>query len=116
VKHFATRQEGALIFNQGSLSRNLQKRNQKETAWLNGEAVDEDEDDRDDDDNDNLVEVTLAEMMDAATKLENGAPMVGGCNPELSSLCRKFRDELRRMMILEAQQTTLDDFFGRNLA
>jgi hypothetical protein len=88
----------------------------KGTARLNGEAVDEDEGDRDDDDDDDddLVEVTLAEMMDAATKLENGAPMVGGCGPELSSLCRKFRVELRRMMILEAQQTTLDDFFGRN--
>ena len=30
VKHFATRPEGALIFDQGSLSRNLRKRNQRE--------------------------------------------------------------------------------------
>jgi hypothetical protein len=30
VKHFATRPEGALIFDQGSLSRNLKKRDQRE--------------------------------------------------------------------------------------
>lgn len=87
----------------------------REMARLNGEAVDEDEgdgnvDDNDEDDEDE-VQVTLAEMMDAAMKLESGAPMVGGCGPELSNLCRKFRVEVRRMMMLEARQTTLEDFF-----
>ena len=82
----------------------------RETAQLNGETVDDDEGDGDDDDKE---QITLTEMMVAAMKLENGAPTVGGCGPELSNLCRKFRVELRKAMILEAQQTTLDDFFAR---
>ena len=89
----------------------------KETARVNGETVDEDEDGEDDDndnDNDNDEQITLAGMMDAAMKLETGAPTVGGCGPELSNLCRKFRFELRKVMMLEAQQTTLDDFFAAN--
>lgn len=50
-------------------------------------------------------------MMDAATKLENRALLVGGCGPELLNLCHKFKFELRRMIVLEAQQTTLDSYF-----
>ena len=84
----------------------------RETAKLNGEVVDADEGDSGN--NDEEEPITLTEMMDAATKLESGAPMMGGCGPELSNLCRKFRVELRRIMILEAQQTTLDDFFVQN--
>jgi hypothetical protein len=72
--------------------------------------VDEDEGDGCDDDE----QISLAEMMDAATKLENGALTIGGCGPELSNLCCKFRIELRRMMLLEAQQTTLDSYFVRH--
>ena len=52
--------------------------------------------------------------MDAATKLENGALSAGGCDPELPNLCRKFRVELRRIIVLEAQQTTLDNYFVRD--
>ena len=84
----------------------------REAARFNGEVVNEDEGDVSDDDDE--VEVTLAEMMDAAMKLENGAPTVGGCGPQLSNLCRKFRIDLRRAMVLEAQQTTLDNYFVRS--
>ena len=85
----------------------------KETTWVNGETVNEDEGDGEDC-NDDDEQITLAEMMDAAVKLEGGAPTVGGCGPELSNLCRKFRIELRRVMMLKAQQMTLDDFFAAN--
>ena len=84
----------------------------RQTARLNGEVVDADEGDSGDDGEEEPI--TLTEMMDAATRLESGAPMVGGRGPELSNLCHKFRVELRRIMILEAQQTTLDDFFVQN--
>lgn len=82
----------------------------REEARLNGETVDGDEEGDDGDDVDE-EQITLAEMMDAAMKLENGAPTVGSYGPELSRLCRKFRVELRRAMVLEAQQTTLDNYF-----
>jgi len=39
--------------------------------------------------------------MDAATKLENGAPTIGAYGPELSKLCRKFRVKLRKVMLLD---------------
>ena len=78
-------------------------------ATLDDEEIVEDEDDGCDDE-----EISLSEMMDAATKLEKGALTVGGCGPELSSLCRKFRVELRKMILLEAQQTTLDSYFVRH--
>ena len=75
-----------------------------EIAQLNGEVVDEDEEDDEDDEE----HITLTEMMDAATRLEKGAPAIGSHGAELSSLCRKFRVELRKAMLLEARQTTLD--------
>ena len=81
-----------------------------ETARLDGEMADGDEENDDDDDDD---EITLAELMDAAMKLENGAPAIGGHGAELSNLCRKFRGELRKAMLLEARQTTLDGYFAR---
>ena len=83
----------------------------RELAGPEGETVDEVEEDNDSDDEEPL---SLAEMMDAAMKLENGAPMVGGCGTELSALCRRFRIELRRAMDQEARQTTLDRFFVRD--
>ena len=46
----------------------------------------------------------MQEVMAAATKLENRALSVRGCGLELSILCRKFRVELERMMVLEAKQ------------
>ena len=42
--------------------------------------------------------------MDVATKLENRALSVRCCGLELLILCRKFRVELERIMILEAKQ------------
>ena len=39
VKHFATRQEGVLHFDQGSLSRNLKKRSQRETEVAENPAA-----------------------------------------------------------------------------
>ena len=83
----------------------------RELAGPEGETVDEVEEDNDSDDEEPL---SLAEMMDAAMKLENGAPMVGGCGTELSALCRRFGIELRRAMDQEARQTTLDRFFVRD--
>ena len=83
----------------------------REMAGPDGETVDEVEED---DDSDDEESISLAEMMDAAMKLENGAPMVGGCGTELSALCRRFRVELRRAMDQEARQTTLDRFFVRD--
>ena len=67
--------------------------------------------DEDDEDSDGEEQITLTEMMDAAMKLERGAPSVGGSSPDLSNLCRKFRLEVQRIMVLEAKQTTLDSFF-----
>jgi hypothetical protein len=81
------------------------------TRGTGGETVDDVEEDGDSDDDEHI---SLAAMMDAATKLENGAPRVGGSGQELSSVCRKFRLALRRLMMEEAQQTTLDSFFLRN--
>jgi len=46
----------------------------------------------DDDDGDG-EQITLAEMMDSATKLENRAPAVGSCGAELLNLCCRFRSE-----------------------
>jgi hypothetical protein len=79
-------------------------------ATLDNDEIIEDEDDGCGDEE----EISLAEMMDAATKLEKGALTVGGCGPELSNLCRKFRVELRKTILLEAQQTTLNSYFVRH--
>ena len=66
--------------------------------------------DQDKEDNDNDEEpINLAELMEMARKLENEAPTVGGSGFEVSKLCRRFRLELRRVMNLKAQQTTLDE-------
>ena len=65
----------------------------------------------DEDDSDNKEQATLTEMMDAAMKLEKGASSLGGCGPELSNLCHRFRLEVQRVMILKAKQTTLNSFF-----
>ena len=75
----------------------------------NPTSKDEEGDNSDDDDD--VAHVSRAEMMEAAAKLEIGALTAGGCGPELSDLCRKFRIELGRLTILEMRQTTLDSFF-----
>lgn len=84
----------------------------REAARLNGEEVVIE--DGEGDESDDEEQITLTDMMDAATKLENGAFSVGRYGPELSSLCRKFRVELRKVMVLESQQTTLDSYFVRD--
>ena len=66
---------------------------------------------KDKDDSNGKEQMTLTEMMGVATKLEKGAPLLGGCGPELSNLCCKFRLETQRMMILKAKQTMLNSFF-----
>ena len=50
---------------------------------------------------------SLTEIMDAAMKLENETPTVGGRGSEPSKLCCRFR----AVMNLEAQQTTLIEYF-----
>ena len=75
----------------------------REAAQRDGKIADKCEEGPDPD-SDDEEQVNLAEMMDAATKLENGAAEIGGCGSELSALCRKFRVELRRAMNREAQQ------------
>ena len=37
---------------------------------------------------------SLTEIMDAAMKLENETPAVGGCGSEPSKLCRRFRADV----------------------
>ena len=115
VSYFKRRPEGALLFNQGSLSRNLRKRNQREAgveanpAALSSVVTRPDVDqDKEDNDNDGEL-INLAELMEVARKLENEAPTVGGSGFEVSKLCRRFRLELKRVMNLKAQQTTLDE-------
>ena len=78
-----------------------------EEARRNGEVVDKDDEESDCEE----PMISLAEMMDVATKLEKGAPAVGSCCSELLKLCRKVRVELRWVINLKAQQTTLDEYF-----
>lgn len=86
----------------------------REVAIASGEVIEIDSDDDDDDDDSAAVSITRTDLLNLCRQLEVGCMQYG--DPQfslnLSSQLRTFRAQLRREDLLNARQTSLEQFFS----
>lgn len=86
----------------------------REVAIASGEVIEIDSDDDDDDDDSAAVSITWTDLLNLCRQLEVGCMQYGDAqfSLNLSSQLRTFRAQLRREDLLNARQTSLEQFFS----